>query len=289
MMSRAINSLKLSKVYPNPDQPRKAFDEGKLQELAASITQYGVLEPIIVTLRPAGYMIVAGERRYRASLLAGLTEIPARVIEADDALVEELALLENVQRQDLNPIEEAAAYHSLLSRGMTLRELAAKLGYKKTGPIEDRLSLLNLMPELQKLASTGDLSPGAAYEISRLPVSEQLHVFERVRKGELADTSKLYTYVQAIIDAGRQKAIFALTPPTSYELDSINTLESTMTAVEKLIAKMQEDNRMKHLEKAAVNSGITADRLALIIKQLQTIRRTILVGETAKEAATRAA
>lgn len=101
----------------NPNQPRKQFDQGALEELAESIKQYGILEPIVLKPRDGQFMIVAGERRFLAPKLAGLSEIPARIIEASDELVEELALLENVQRQDLNAIEEAKAYRALLDRG----------------------------------------------------------------------------------------------------------------------------------------------------------------------------
>src|ERR1035437_6769618 len=125
-MADNLATIPLHLIYPNPDQPRKDFDAEKLEELAMSIREYGVLEPIVVTKRDVRYMIIAGERRYRASLLAAISEIPARIIEADDTLVEELALLENVQREDLNIIEEAKAFKSLLDRGWTREELAAK-------------------------------------------------------------------------------------------------------------------------------------------------------------------
>lgn len=173
MKVTTIREIELKEIFPNPDQPRKDFDQDKLEELAMSIRQYGVLGPIVVTPRKTGFMIVAGERRFHASLLAGLKSIPASVIEADDALVEELALLENIQRQDLNVIEEGKAYRRLLDRGWSVEDLAKKLGYKKTGPIHDRLSLLNLKPEYQELTIRGTLAPLQAYEMSRLAPDKQ--------------------------------------------------------------------------------------------------------------------
>ena len=138
-----LRTLMLSDIFPNPDQPRKDFDPIKLEELAMSIKEYGVQEPIKVVPRPLpspesgrgaegeGYMIVMGERRYRASKLAEMETIPAIIEELTDEQVEELALLENLQREDLNIIEEAKAFQRLLDRGLSVEELASKLGFKQ--------------------------------------------------------------------------------------------------------------------------------------------------------------
>ena len=166
-------NLPTQQLYANPNQPRKEFDQAKLEELAGSIRQYGVLEPLVVTPRADRFMIVAGERRFRASLLAGLSEVPCRIIEADDALVQELALLENVVRQDLNPMEEAKAYQALLDRGWTREELAQKLGFTQVWRIEERTSLLNLVPEYQQMLVAGQLTSTQAFHTSRLPQERQ--------------------------------------------------------------------------------------------------------------------
>src|SRR5208337_362764 len=153
--------LPLNHIYANPNQPRKQFDPEKLQELAGSIKEYGVQNPILVTPRGDRYMIIAGERRFRASILAGLTEVPVLIKDVDDNMVEELALLENVQRQDLTIIEEARAYQALLDRGMAKEELAAKLG-KQSWRIDERTSLLNLTPAHQKLVEAGKIGHSEA-------------------------------------------------------------------------------------------------------------------------------
>ena len=140
-----LTTIPLNLIYANPNQPRKAFDPEKLQELAGSIREYGVQNPILVTPRGDRYMIIAGERRFRASILAGLKEVPVTIKDVDDSMVEELALLENVQREDLTIIEEARAYQALLDRGMSKEELASKLG-KMPWRIDERTSLLNLSP-----------------------------------------------------------------------------------------------------------------------------------------------
>jgi ParB family chromosome partitioning protein len=279
-----ITDIELSRIYPNPDQPRKDFDQEKLEELSMSIREYGVLEPIVITPRGERFMIIAGERRYRASLLAGLTAIPARVIEADDALVEELALLENIQRQDLNIIEEGKAYRRLLDRGWTVEDLARKLGYKKTGPIYDRLSLLNLRSEYQDLVVKGALTPLQAYEISRLPQEKQAIAYQKVVKGELNTYNKLYAFVTAMITLESQGEIFALTPLTEEEKESISSFDGLINSVERFIKRVYEQDKAAHLQKAVFHSNINGERLDHIIHQLQKIRRTVLTGEGVKKA-----
>ena len=130
--SSSLMTLRVSDIEPNKDQPRKAFEPNALAELADSIREHGILQPVVVRALPGGvYQIIAGERRWRASRMAGLSEIPAIVIEADDAKVRELALIENLQRQDLTPLEEAEGYRSLMEHsGMTQEEVAARLGMR---------------------------------------------------------------------------------------------------------------------------------------------------------------
>jgi len=283
-MKAKITELKIQQVCPNPDQPRKDFDEEKLEELAMSIKQYGVIEPIVVTPRADRFMIVAGERRYRASLLAGMDTIPARAIKADDDLVEELALLENIQREDLNIIEEGRAYERLLKRGWTVEEIAKKLGYKKLGPIEDRLSLLNLKEEYQDMVVKGQLTPSQAYEMSRLPQGKQDLVFEKIRKGELNSYNKLYSFVTAMINIEAQGEIFALAPLLESERESINTFSGLMSSIERFIKRVQETDKLRHMEKAVFHSEITPERIDFIIQSLQKIRRIVLAGEGVRKA-----
>ena len=279
----AIIEVPMSRVYPNPDQPRKEFDEAKLEELAGSIKEYGVLEPIVVTPRKDRYMIIAGERRFRASTLARLETIPARVIVADDALVEELALLENVQRQDLNAIEEGEAYQRLLKR-YTVDELAKKLGYKKTGPILDRVQLLSLASEYRDMVANGTLGPSEGYEIARVPESKQRIVFEKMQRGELNTYNKLFAFVQGMINLEKQSEIFALAPMTDAERESVETFSGLVSSVERFIRKVQDKERLRHLEKAVFHSDVSPERLDYIITSLQKIRRTILVGDGVKKA-----
>ncbi|MEN2448335.1 ParB/RepB/Spo0J family partition protein [Bacillus sp. JR_15] len=155
-----VEEIKIKDLRPNPYQPRKTFDEDALSDLKESIQQHGVLQPIIVRKSIKGYDIVAGERRFRAAQQAGLTTIPAIVREFSEMLMREIALLENLQREDLSPLEEAEAYASLLDHlSVTQEELAKRLG-KSRPHIANHLRLLTLPDEVQKLIADGKLSMG---------------------------------------------------------------------------------------------------------------------------------
>lgn len=155
-----VQSLKIIEVEPNREQPRKNFDEEALEELASSIKEYGVIQPIIVTKQEDYYQIVAGERRWRASKKAGLSEIPAIVREYDKQKNSEIALIENIQREDLNPIEKALAIRTLLDTyNLTQQKLADKLGISRSG-LANTVRILNLSPEVIDLVKEGKLTEG---------------------------------------------------------------------------------------------------------------------------------
>lgn len=156
-------TLPITKVEPRREQPREYFDEAALQELADSISQFGLIQPIVVRKLDSGYyQIIAGERRWRASRLAGLKEVPVRVIEADDRRTAELALVENLQREDLNPIEEAKGYKTLIEvYGLTQEEAAKSVGRSRPA-ITNSMRLLSLSDEVMELVEKGKLSAGHA-------------------------------------------------------------------------------------------------------------------------------
>ena len=162
----AYQSLPIYKVEPNPDQPRRDFDEEELQALADSITEHGIIQPLTVRELNSGYyQIIAGERRWRAARLAGLGEVPVVIIEADDKKAMELALIENLQRQDLNPVEEALGYRSLMEdHGMTQEEAAKRVG-KSRPAVANALRLLGLESEVLEKVRKGELSAGHARAI----------------------------------------------------------------------------------------------------------------------------
>lgn len=162
--------LKTDELEPNRDQPRRVFNEQALNELADSISRHGVLQPLLVRpLMGGGYQIVAGERRWRAARMAGVEEVPAVVRELSDSQVTELALIENLQREDLNPLEEAQGYQSLMeSYGMTQDGVAQTVG-KSRPAVTNALRLLNLPPEMQKKVSAGSISAGHARALLSFP------------------------------------------------------------------------------------------------------------------------
>ena len=166
--------LPLHKIEPNPHQPRQDFDPEELENLAASITEHGVVQPLTVRETGSGYyQIIAGERRWRAARIAGLSEIPAVIIEADDRKTMELALIENLQRQDLNPVEEAQGYQVLMNEyGLTQEETAQRVG-KSRPAVANALRLMNLCPEVLEMVGSGQLSAGHARAVLSLKTEKK--------------------------------------------------------------------------------------------------------------------
>jgi ParB family chromosome partitioning protein len=180
-----IRSLPLSQVEPRQDQPRDNFDEERLQDLASSISRHGMIQPVIVRrLEDGYYQIIAGERRWRAARMAGLPEIPVRVLEADDRSVSELALVENLQREDLNPMEEARGYQKLIGDyGLTQEDAAAGVG-KSRSTVANALRLLNLSTPVAEMVENGELSAGHARALLPLedPALQEKAAHEVIQK-----------------------------------------------------------------------------------------------------------
>ena len=183
-----VQSLPIAKVEPREGQPRTVFDEEALGELSESIREYGLLMPVTVRKLDSGYyQLIAGERRWRAARMAGLTEIPARVIEADDRLATELALVENLQREDLNPVEEAQGYRTLMEDyGLTQDEAAQRVG-KSRPAVANALRLLSLAPEVLQFVEQGLLSAGHARALVPVKPEElQIDAARQVMKNGLS-------------------------------------------------------------------------------------------------------
>ncbi len=180
-------SLPISQVETCSSQPRKRFDDESLQELADSISQHGIIQPLTVRKLSSGYyQIIAGERRWRAARLAGLQEVPVIVIEADDRKAAELAMIENLQREDLNPMEEAAGFQSLIeSYHMTQEEAAQRVG-KSRSAVTNALRLLGLTPSVRKLVEEGKLSAGHARALVPLSPSLQESAASAIVSGGLS-------------------------------------------------------------------------------------------------------
>ena len=193
----STSTLPINEIIPNKEQPRKTFDEGALQELADSITVHGVLQPLLVrTLLSGGYQLIAGERRWRASRMAGLKEVPVIIRELSDSEAMEIAIIENLQREDLNPIEEAEGLQALIDKcDYTQEQVAVSVG-KSRPAIANALRLLKLPEEVRQMTKEGEISAGHArallafdnqaimYEVAKQIVSDKLTVrdVERLAK-----------------------------------------------------------------------------------------------------------
>ena len=183
-----VTSLPIGKVEPNPLQPRKLFDEEELQVLADSIAQHGIIQPLTVRKAENGFsQIIAGERRWRAARMAGLRTVPVVVMDADDRTVMELALVENLQRQDLNPMEEAMGFKQLMEEyGMTQEQVAEKVS-KSRSAVANALRLLNLPSPIAQLVTDGKLSAGHARAILSLKtLKEQEKAAQKIIALELS-------------------------------------------------------------------------------------------------------
>jgi len=186
--------IKITKIVPNPDQPRKEFDKAALQELADSIKEFGVIQPLIVKKAGENYLIIAGERRWRAAQIAGLKELPVIVREYDDKLAAEIAIIENLQREDLNPIEEAEAYAQLMNNfDMSQEEVAQRVSKNRT-TITNSLRLLRLDADIRRMLIEGAISSGHGRALLALEdKAKQKELAEKIVQAKLSvrETEKL--------------------------------------------------------------------------------------------------
>ena len=179
-LSSRVRYIPINDIRPNPQQPRRRFDQDGLRELSESIAAYGILQPLTVRAQNGGYELVAGERRWRAARMAGLTQVPAVVIEADDRKAMELALIENLQREDLNPIEEAEGYKTLIETyHMTQEDAAATVG-KSRPAVANAMRLLTLDESVREAVKDGRLSAGHARALLPLPAARQREAAETI-------------------------------------------------------------------------------------------------------------
>ena len=181
-----LKLIRISDIQKNPYQPRKEFSKEKIQELAQSIKENGLIQPIIVRQSPViGYEILAGERRYRASIEAGLSEVPVIIKKLSDQDMMVHSIIENLQREDLNPIEEAKAYQSLIDKGYTHADIAEKMG-KSRPYITNLVRLLTLPDFILKEVETRKLSQAHARLLIQLPLKEQKNLLNRIQKEDLS-------------------------------------------------------------------------------------------------------
>ncbi len=246
-------TLRVSEIEPKADQPRKYFDQEALEQLAESIKQHGLLQPIIVRESAGGfYQIIAGERRWRASKLAGLTEVPVIIMQADALKAAEIAIIENIQREDLNPYEEATAYRSLMEQyELTQEEVAEKVG-KSRSAVANTMRLLELPEEVIDMLKTGDISAGHARALLGLKNKDEEAVVEvakdiLVRSLSVRDTEMLVKKLNKLFE----KATTEPNQPTNddkLEVDYVKELErKAMTLTGKRV-KISANSKVKTLQ-----------------------------------------
>ena len=230
-----IVMLPLEELRSNPYQPRKVFDEEALQELASSIKEHGVFQPIIAKKSIHGYEIIAGERRVKASKLAGLKEIPAIIRNFNDTQMMEIALLENLQREDLNAIEEATAYHKLQETlSLTQEELAKRLG-KSRSHITNMLGLLTLPTSIQEDVSNKKISMGHARALSKLDNAEEQRKLadQIIRDGMSVRELEIIAQQPTIIETNPQRSRIKETNEYSYLQNELSEKLGTKVVVRK--------------------------------------------------------
>ena len=251
--SDSVVELKINDISPNTDQPRKKFDDEALSELAASIKENGVIQPIIVTRKEKGYVIVAGERRWRAARIAGLKVIPAIIRELSNQQIMEQALIENLQREDLNPLEEAYAMDNLLkTHKMSQEALAKKLG-KPRATIANTVRLINIDESLQDFIINGDLTAGHAKAILALKNPEDQRKVANIILAKDMTVRQAEEYVKRYSENPNKEP-----KSTKKELDpqfELSTKEVETTLKKSLGSKV----RLKILDSAAGRGKIIID------------------------------
>ncbi len=247
-------TLRVSEIEPKADQPRKYFDQEALEQLAESIKQHGLLQPIIVRESAGGfYQIIAGERRWRASKLAGLTEVPVIIMQADALKAAEIAIIENIQREDLNPYEEATAYRSLMEQyELTQEEVAEKVG-KSRSAVANTMRLLELPEEVIDMLKTGDISAGHARALLGLKNKDEEVIVEvakdiLVRSLSVRDTEMLVKKLNKLFEKQANEPDAPQKDDDRLEVDYVKELErKAMTLTGKRV-KISANSKVKTLQ-----------------------------------------
>lgn len=256
-----LRHIKLDQIMADPDQPRRVFDEGALDEMAASIREHGVLQPIVVTPHGDGYQIVAGERRFRASQMAGLEKIPALVRTLSDQHRLELSLIENIQRKDLNILETATAYLKLRDQfNLTLEQIGVRVGGKSTSAVSNTLRLLRLPQQVRQALADGHIREGQARPL--LGLDEQLAT-ELLGK-MIAEEWSARKVEQAVVDIKKQaaatstkkKPMPAITPPYEAHRARLEqhlhvpiTISTNAKGAGKLTIAFKDEDELRRIEK----------------------------------------
>lgn len=267
--------IPVDQIDPDPNQPRQEFEPVALQELADSIIAEGLIQPI--TVRPLGdrFQIVAGERRWRAHKLAGLATIPANVRVMDDQTKMVQALIENSVRKDVTPLEEAVAFQRCLDTGMTVEDLARRLGMNQAWRITERTCLLTLRAEYQFLLRTKQISSSQGYEMAQLSPAGQDRLFAIIRVGGCDSYTALRAAALAIRDGERQVSFLDEDGPSESEKRLAKGLEARFSQVIKVLQASTVDNEVVAVRK------ISPDRASTLADMAQQMRAELARIEAA--------
>ena len=272
-----IRDLPIAAVHPNPDQPRKEFEPAALHELAASIREHGLIQPVRVTPRGEGFMLIAGERRFRAHQLAGIETIRAEVVEVDDQVRDEQAIVENLQRADITPLEEAQAFQRMLDLyDLTEDELAKRLGIKQPWRIGERTSLLRLQEKYRELLRKGHLPPYTATQMARLDHRGQDVVFKAVKAGRLPTWADVKAAADGILEAATQTSFLDDPGPSTEDRKAASSFENRMQSVARMLNAGIRDNEVTAVRKVDPGRADTlADMCAQMVKDLKRIEKAL--------------
>jgi ParB family chromosome partitioning protein len=273
-----MKKLELSKVHPNPDQPRKTFVKSEIEELANSILAVGLMQPIVV--RPKGdgtYEIIAGERRWRAHCrLHERGDLPegkilAHVRKMDDLERDMQAIVENAQRVDVTPVEEAEAFQRLIDQGLTAAEIAQRIG-RAEWRVRERLDLMKIAPEIRQLVKSGQLAQVYTLYLARLEQRDQPKVVRMISDGKLTSTAAVRAAVDAILSKSSQQDIFGEAAPRATESDvaTITAMEKKIEAVASMVSAGWKDGE------CVVAKKVSPDRSEAMAERIKVIRKHLL-------------
>lgn len=265
--------LPIGDVFANPDQPRKHFAQAELEDLAASIRERGQLQPIRVTPRQGKWMIVAGERRWRAMSMDGQTEIEATLAaEQTDLQVLLDAIVENRIREDVHPLEEAAAFQAAMDMGLSAQEVATAVGLQQAWRVEERTCLLKLRPEYQTLLRGGHLGGSQAFEMAQMAPPEQDRLFKAIKRGECSTYNQLRSTAAVIKAESGQLSLIDDAGPSKIDRQLAKGLEKRIGQVAAVLRASTVDNEIVALRKIDPHkAGGVADLLDAMQGDLQRI------------------
>lgn len=281
-----LKTISLGKICPNPDQPRQFFDEKKLHELASSIKENGLIQPILVRPMPdKTFQIIAGERRWRAHKLLNKKTIACHVRRMTAKNVSLQAIIENLQRADIKPMEEAKAFQAMLDQGFDPEELARSLGLSQSWRVTYRTRLLNLEPEHQKLVDQGAISLNAAQEIAKLAPNDQTKVIQMINRGQIKTDQQVTAAVTTILSKLSQNDFFGDSNKASEkDARTIRSMEAKISQVEKMVSSGWRNGECITASKVSLDRvGHMADKIGAIRKALSHMERNLRSTQTQAE------